>query len=101
MELSMSLSTGDKTNASIARYTRMIRDTAIAALLQQRLSATDSLKRDAASVLIDLCRDGMSDTEIAAALKNAGSQIDLDLAREIHAAAGRSGISLPEPGDPR
>ena len=74
----------------------MIRDTEIVALLLKRFSAGDPLKRDAATVLLDLCRNGMSDREIAEALESAAPELPPALRREIRAVAGESGISLPE-----
>ena len=72
----------------------MIRDQTVAALLERRFATTDGLKREAATVLIDLCRDGMSDAEIAAAVENAEARLPRDLISEIRAAAEEIGISL-------
>jgi hypothetical protein len=72
----------------------MRRDDTVAVLLGRRFATADSLKREAATVLIDLCRDGMSDAEIAVAMENAELRLPKELILEIRAVAEEIGISL-------
>jgi hypothetical protein len=72
----------------------MRRDDTVATLLGCRFATTDRVKREAATVLLDLCRDGMSDDEIAAAVENAGDRLPGELVAAIRAVAAEAGISL-------
>jgi hypothetical protein len=75
----------------------MIRDSAIIALLQRRLSAKATMTRDAATVLLSLCGAGMSDAEIAAALAKSAAARSAELTSEILTLAAEVGLALPKP----
>jgi len=70
----------------------MNRDTLIAELLGERLSPSSGTRRNAATVLIDLCRDGMSDAEIMATLDRAARHMFPELLREARAIATAHGV---------
>lgn len=72
----------------------MIRDDTVTALLGQRLATTSSVKREATTVLLELCRDGMSDAQIATAVGNAEERLPEELVAEIRAVAAEIGIDL-------
>jgi hypothetical protein len=72
----------------------MIRDCAITALLQRRLSTKASMTRDAATVLLGLCGAGMSDAEIAMALANSARLRSAELTSEILILAREVGLAL-------
>jgi hypothetical protein len=74
----------------------MIRDCAITALLQRRLSAKATMTRDAATVLLGLCGAGMSDPEIATALVNSAQLRSAELTSEILILAAEVGLALPK-----
>ena len=74
----------------------MIRDCAITALLQKRLSTKASITRDAATVLLGLCGAGMTDPEIAAALANSAQLRSAELTGEILSLAAEVGLALPK-----
>ena len=74
----------------------MIRDSAIIALLQRRLSAKATMTRDAATVLLGLCGAGMSDAEIAAALAKSAALHSAELTSEILTLAAEVGLALPK-----
>jgi hypothetical protein len=71
----------------------MIRDSTVAALLDRRF-ASNSMKREAATVLLDLCRDGLNDEQIAAAVENAEARLPSELIKEIRTVAAEIGIDL-------
>jgi hypothetical protein len=75
----------------------MIRDCAITALLQRRLSTKASITRDAATVLLGLCGAGMSDAEIAMALTNSARLRSPELTSEIFVLAADVGLAMPKP----
>jgi hypothetical protein len=76
----------------------MIRDSAITALLQRRLSTkADAQTRDAATLLIGLCGAGMSDAEIAAALASSAKLRSAELTDAILALAAEVGLPLSKP----
>ncbi len=72
----------------------MIRDCAITALLQRRLSAKASMTRDAATVLLGLCGAGMTDSEIAMALAKSAGLRSPQLTSEILTLAAEVGLTL-------
>jgi hypothetical protein len=74
----------------------MIRDCAITALLQRRLSTKVSTTRDAATVLLGLCGAGMTDSEIATALANSPALRSAELTSEIFTLAAEVGLALPK-----
>ncbi len=74
----------------------MIRDATIASLLQHRVTTVDPEGPAAATVLIDLCRDGLDDTEIADTLRLASPHIEPDLLAAIYEAAAAVGMKLPQ-----
>ena len=74
----------------------MIRDCAITALLQRRLSTKVSTTRDAATVLLGLCGAGMTDSEIAMALANSPALRSAELTSEIFTLAAEVGLALPK-----
>ena len=75
----------------------MIRDTAITALLQRRLSTKASMTRDAATVLLGLCGAGMSNSEIAMALTHSARLRSPELTSEIFVLAAEVGLALSKP----
>jgi len=75
----------------------MIRDCAITALLERRLSTKASMTRDAATVLLGLCGAGMTDAEIAKALANSARLRSAELTSEILVLAAEVGLALPRP----
>ena len=74
----------------------MIRDCAVTALLQRRLSTKASITRDAATVLLGLCGAGMTDPEIAVALANSAQLRSAELTSEILTLAAEVGLALPK-----
>jgi hypothetical protein len=76
----------------------MIRDAMIASLLQHRLTTTGPQGPAAATILIDLCRDGLDDAAIADTLRLATPHIEPDLIAAIYSAAAAVGMNLAERG---
>lgn len=72
----------------------MIRDKAIADLLARRLISSDPARREAATILIELCRTGLSDREISAALEK--KPVTPTVSREIERLTEELGLAPAE-----
>jgi hypothetical protein len=72
----------------------VIRDKAVADLLSRRLGSPDASRCEAATILIEFCRKGMSDREISAAL--ADRRISASVSREIERLTEEIGVALTE-----
>jgi hypothetical protein len=70
----------------------MSRDSLVIELLMDRYSTDDPTRREAAAVLLDLCRDGMGRADIAAAIDLAAQRLPADFAAALRIAAAEHGI---------
>jgi hypothetical protein len=69
----------------------MIRDRVVAELISRRLEANGAAEREAAAALIEFCRRGMSDAEIASALT--AKRHSPEVMREIRRLTDALGVS--------